>query len=100
MQATAFAFAAAYVEETETCGAEVCTLSAESLAEVVQTVLIRATSALYLQQCSGPDTLFDISIFQANLAEVILAPFIDIIDQVRLSVLPLSVLPLPAAASI
>jgi len=85
VQATAFAFAAAYVEETETCGAEVCTLSAESLAEVVQTVLIRATSALYLRQFSGPDSFFDLSVFQAAISSVLLEPFTDVFTSVCLS---------------
>lgn len=81
--ATAFAFAAAYAEETESCGAEVCTLRVAQLAAVCRTVLIRVSSALYLQQCAGPDSFFNITAFQETLTEVILAPFIEIIDSIQ-----------------
>lgn len=81
--ATAFAFAAAYAEETESCGAEVCNLRLATLVSVCRTILIRSTSALYLQQCSGPDSFFNIAAFQETLTEVILEPFIEVIGQIQ-----------------
>eukprot|EP00892_Ulva_mutabilis_P007057 jgi/Ulvmu1/4723/UM020_0006.1 len=68
-QAVATAFAFLYVNATNECEPGPCEVSAAVLTEALEFVLVSATTSALLEQCGGPDDIFNITLLQTQIVE-------------------------------